>query len=142
MGYATQQDMVDRFGREELMQLTDRIGQAPIEIDDAIVTARLADADETIDGYLQAAGLTLPLASVPALLTRWACDIARYFLHAQAATEQVRQNYDDAIKGLRDVVAGRIRLQVDGAEPERAGADVQVSTPTDRVFDRDTLADF
>lgn len=142
MIYAEQQDLIDRFGRDELVQLTDRLNVPPADIDDAVVTRAIADAGETIDGYLQAAGIALPLSPAPELVKRWACDVARYFLHAQAPTELVRKNYEDALRGLRDVVDGRIRLQVGGAEPGQAAADVQVSTPGDRIFTRDTLADF
>ncbi len=141
MSYATQQDLIDRFGSAELIELTDRDGQAPDAIDATVVARALTDADETIDGYLQAASIKLPLSSVPALVKRWAIDIARYFLHAQAPTETVRRNYEDALKALRDVAAGKIRLQVEGVDAEPSSNAVQVDAP-ERTFTRETLTEF
>ena len=71
MTYASQQDLIDRFGETELKQLTDR------DLDDAIdavvVEQALADADKTIDAYI-GRRYDLPLASTPALLIGLACD--------------------------------------------------------------------
>jgi phage gp36-like protein len=138
MTYAVKQDLVDRFGSEELVQLTDRTNLPASTIDDTVVAKALADADRTIDGYLAATDIALPLAQVPELVQTWACAIARYFLHANAPTETVRKNYEDALRALRDVAAGRIKLQVAGA-PADTSDDVQISTPGDRIFTRDTL---
>jgi phage gp36-like protein len=138
MTYAVKQDLIDRFGSDELVQLTDRVTVPPTTINDTVVGKALTDADELINGYLAGAEIALPLASVPDLVKSLACQIARYFLHAQAPTETVRQNYQDALKSLRDIADGRIALQV-GGEQAAAGTDVQVSTPGDRIFTRETL---
>ena len=45
MTYATQQDLVDRFGNEELVQLTDRSNLPPSEIDATAVTRALAEGN-------------------------------------------------------------------------------------------------
>lgn len=110
MTYATQQHMIDRFGEQELIELTDRATLGAI---DAVVLGRaLDDADGEINGYL-ATRHTLPLAPVPLVLTRVACDITRYFLYEDRATEAVRTRYQDAIKFLRGVSDGSITLGVD-----------------------------
>lgn len=141
MTYAVKQDLIDRFGSDELIQLTDRTNLPPTTINDTIVGKALSDADQTIDGYLGATDIALPLSNVPELVRTWACAIARYFLHAQAPTETVRLNYTDALKALRDVADGRIKLQVAGV-PSDSSADVQIVTPGDRIFTRETLEGF
>lgn len=108
MTYCTQQDLVERFGNEELLQLTDRNNTHAI---DATVVARaLADADSEINGYVLAAGYTLPLVNVPEIIRAYACDIARYRLYDDHAVEQVQKRYEDAIKFLRLLSEGKTSL--------------------------------
>lgn len=140
MTYATQQDLVDRFGEVELIQLTDRAAPPSGAIDATVVAKALGDADQVIDGYLAGADLALPLIDVPEIVKRWAADIARYFLHKDAPSETVRANYADAIRRLQDVAAGRIKLQVDGTAA--AGADETVLIEgADRALSRASLKD-
>lgn len=143
MPYATQTDLVSRFGETEIAQLTDRFGGALI--DGGVVAAALADADALIDGYL-AQRYALPVSPTPPLLLRAACDIARFLLHGKAAGEKVRAAYEDALKLLRDLADGRAALP--GAlpapaaqTPAAAGGAPQFATPA-RVFDRAGLGDY
>lgn len=140
MSYATQQDLVDRFGETEVIQLSDRAGTGAI--DAAVVAAKLADAAAEIDGYL-AGRYTLPLTPVPLTLQRIACDITRYHLYDDRVTEAVAQRYKDAIKFLTSVNKGDIQLGVDAdgaAPPSQSGSPDYVAN--DPVFTRDTLKDF
>lgn len=133
MTYATQQNMIDRFGQPELIELTDRASLG--SIDTTVLNGALTDADGEVNGYL-ATRYTLPLAPVPVVLTRLACDIARYFLYEDRATEAVRTRYQDAIKFLRGVSDGTITLGVDatnGAPAESGGAQFDAGP---RVFTR------
>jgi phage gp36-like protein len=109
--YATQQDLVDRFGAAELAQLTDPV--AGTTIDATVVARALNDAAAEIDTRL-AARYALPLASVPTVLVRVAADLARYYLWDARATEQVRNRYKDAIALLDKVGSGAVMLA--GAE--------------------------
>lgn len=139
MGYATKQNLIDRFGQEELIQLTDRANAGAI--DDTVLNQAIADADAEIEGYLPGR-YTLPLASVPPVLTRIACDVARYHLYDDHATEQVRTRYEDARKLLEGIASGKVQLGLPasaGAAPV-AGAPA-VSAPA-REFTKDTLRDF
>lgn len=130
MTYATKQDLISRFGETELIQRTDRTNMPPTTIDDAVVANALGDASSAIDGYL-AARYTLPLASVPPRLVKVAADMARYFLHGEAASDSVRAAYDDAIAWLRDVSKGVVQLGLtatgDAVTAPSGGA--QISTP-------------
>lgn len=138
MAYATQQDLIDRFGEEDILQLADRDEDGAI---DAAVTAKaLADADALIDGYVGKRH-DLPLAQVPPLLTRLAVDLAYFFLFRTGPTEDARKAYDAAQRFLRDIASGAAVLDVAGSEPARDGQVVLAAGPT-RVFDRDTLKGF
>jgi len=72
MSYATSDDLAARFGATELDQLADRNGDGLP--DDGVVQGALADADAEIDAYL-AGRYPLPLAHVPPVLARIACDM-------------------------------------------------------------------
>ena len=138
MTYATQQDLENRFGEDDIRQLADRDGDGVA--DAAIVTDALTDADETINTYL-ALQYDLPLSPVPAALVRIASAIAYCYLFKSDPPEGVRKDHDAAIGTLRDIAAGRARLDVAGDEPEPAGQVVMTDGPG-RVFDRDTLKGF
>lgn len=139
MPYATLQHLVERFGEDELIRLSDRAGSGAI--DAGVVDGKLADADAEIDGYL-AGRYTLPLATVPVALRRIGCDIARYHLYDDRVTEAVQKRYDDAIKFLRMVAKGEVQLGVDtgGEEPVVSAApDWYEGAP---VWSREALRDF
>lgn len=139
MSYATQQDLVTRFGELEMIQLTDRNGAG--EIDAGVVAKALLDAGKLIDSYI-AARAALPLPSVPDRLVRVAGDIARYYLHADRPTEQVAKAYEDAVRWLRDIAAGKATLEIDGASVAPP-ADLTISIQTGgRIFGRDALKGF
>lgn len=139
MTYATQQDLVDRFGSDELIQLTDRTNVGTI--DSTVVTRALGDADAEINGYL-AGQYALPLATVPAVLVRLACDIARYQLSADRVTESVRDRYKDAVAMLSKISRGDVQLGVAvGQAPAPTDSGIAFTAP-DRVFSRTKLNDY
>lgn len=140
MPYATQDDLISRFGEVEIEQLTDRTGAAGA-IDAAVVAAKLADADGEIDGYLQGR-YTLPLAVVPISLKRIACDIARYHLYDDRATDQVTKRYTDAIKFLTLVGKGELQLGLSPDQTSAASSGGPEFIAPGRVFSTDTLRDF
>lgn len=117
MAYATQQDMETRFGLAELVQLTDDDNTG--EVVQSKLDTALADADQAINGYV-AKTYAVPLTPVPSQVTRWACDIARYFLHRDGVPELVEKNYKDALVALKDVAKGTLTLECQGIEAEAA----------------------
>jgi phage gp36-like protein len=139
MTYATQQNLVDRFGQQEITELTDRANAGAI--DAAVVAKALADADGEINGYLSSR-YTLPITPVPTVLERWACEIARYYLYEDRVTEQVKRRYDDVINSLKAVARGTMSLgpDADGDAVATLGGP-QTSAP-DRIFTQDTLCDY
>jgi len=133
MPYATQADLVSRFGEQELIDQTDRINGAVV--DAAVVAREIAYASAVIDAYL-ASRYALPLPDpVPDLLVGLCCDLARYALYTDAAPETVRDRYKDAVARLRDIAAGAIKLDL--ATPSVASSGlVQIDTGA-RLFSRE-----
>jgi len=126
MTYATQSDLETRFRNQELIELTDEASTG--EIDAAAMAVVLADTDAEINGYL-ASRYSLPLTQTSPELVRLACDIARYRLYDTNATEQVKARYDDAIRKLRDVSAGKASLGIDEAsQPVKVAGGASISS--------------
>lgn len=121
MTYATQAELVERFGEPMLIDLTDRADPPAGAIDASVVADALTDTDAMIDGYLLGR-YQLPLASTPALLKDLAKAIAIYKLHGDTVADKIRTDYQDALKTLRDIASGVIRLNVAGVEPASSGA--------------------
>lgn len=138
MTYATQQDLIDRFGNDELLQLADRDGNSILDAE--IIAKALSDADTLIDSHV-GVRYDLPLVSTPALLNQLASDIARYRLYKDGATEQVNDRYKDALRQLRAIAAGTAVLDIAGDQPTAAGAVVKSSGPA-RIFTDKTLGEF
>ena len=133
MTYATQQDLIERFGEQELAQLSDRANGSVI--DAAVLGRALADADAEINSYL-GRRYVLPLAPVPAVVPRLAADMARYYLYDERVTEAVAQRYKDAVRLLRDMASGAVRLDGGAAQPletDSSQVPVAVRAPQ-RVF--------
>lgn len=141
MTYASQDDLTQRFGEAELVQLTDPMGAGVA--DAAVIAVALTDADQVINGYV-AARYAVPLAPVPDLVRRWACDLARYFLHSAGVPELVEKNYLAAVAGLKDVAKGIVRLEAAGLSATTAPADDfgALVDAAPRVFDARNLDDF
>lgn len=142
MTYATPADLLARFDAEEIAQRADR-GIPRLVTSNLLATAAaggdlsgftaeeraatakaltlvnsaLADADSDIDGYVSTR-YTVPLVPVPTVVKRLACDLARYYLYDDQATETVQKRRDAAVSTLRDISAGKVSL-----------GDSSVSTP-------------
>ena len=130
--YATKQDFEHAFGQDELADLT---GQG------SDFTKAEWAASSLISGYI-GARYTLPLLTVPDVVKGWALDITRYRLWDEAAPEEVRRRYEDALKQLRDLAAGKLALPpgVNGT-PSASGLEAE-GYSAERVFTAETLADF
>lgn len=136
MSYASVADLVARYGEAELIQRTDRAGAGVI--DAAVAQRALDDAAAEIDGHL-AARYRLPLATVPPLLSRVACDIARYRLWEDLASEEVRKRYEDARRLLENLSRGTVSLGLPANLPEEARPGLSLAAArsgTAPVFDR------
>lgn len=140
MSYATQQDMVDRYGAQELIDLTDEQNSPPSEIDANVVSDKLADADAEINSWI-CSRVTVPVTPVPRVLVNKACALTRYYLWKDRASERVKSDYADALAWLQKVSQGTVSLgdNVNPSTQASSGAP-QASAPA-RVFTSDTLKD-
>lgn len=120
MIYASPLDLVERFGEPEVRQLTDRAEPPAGDMDEAVAASALADASAEIDAYVGAA-YGLPLPSVPDVLRRICCDIARYLLWEDQATEEIRRRYEDAIRLLERISKGVATLGFSEPPPVSSG---------------------
>lgn len=134
--YATQADMVGRYGEDAVLLIADRDRDGVI--DPAVVERALTDATGEINSYLRAK-YRLPLASVPEDLRRVACDIAHYRLSDDATllTEEKRQRYDDALAWLKDLARGVARLDLPAPPSSASGGAVLIGS--ERRFTREKL---
>jgi len=124
MNYATRSDMVDRFGSDEIVKLEGMGG---------VIPGAIADASAEIDSYIGMV-YTLPLTDTPAILVRVVCDIARYRLYDDIPTDEVRRRYEDAVRFLRDISAGRASLAVSTEDEDLVTSSAFVSNAPTMVF--------
>ena len=134
MLYATPEGLVKRYGEQSIKTLA-------ISADSPKVAEALEDASQTIDSYL-AGRYTLPLKSVPAVLERHCCYIARYFLEKNRATEQARRDYDDSIRYLEKVASGTISLGISEDGETVEGDNVAIIESQGSVWARDKAKGF
>jgi len=116
MTYCTVQDLIDRFGEQELIDLTDEHGTE--EIESTQVTRAIIDASGFIESYLSSR-YTLPLSEIPPILNKIACDLVHYGLY-DSPTDDVNKRFDGATKFLRDVSTGKAGLGINtsGSKPQ------------------------
>lgn len=141
MPYATQADMIARFGEREVIAISDRNLTAQVDV--AVLAAAIEQAGDVIDAHL-GGRYALPLATVPRLLVGVACDIARYQLCGADAqeTEPARNRYKDAIRLLEQIKDGHLSLGLDPASQPVATSGTVLIVNGRRTFDRNTLADY
>lgn len=127
MPYATRADLIDRFGEAEIEQRESMLPAGAVD-------RALTDTAAEIDGYVGRA-YPVPLSPVPVIVASAACDIARYRLLGDAATEDNRARYKDAVSLLKEIGAGRVEIGMAPVAGGQAAATVEVvSAP--RVFGR------
>lgn len=132
MSYATQSDMEARYGLDELIARTNRAGGATV--DTSVLDRALADADAELNGYL-ASRYTLPLPTIPAIIVRIACDIARYHLWQDMASDEVRRRYEDARRLLQHISNGLVSLGLPASQ-QPSSAKAAAKTGDAPIFDR------
>lgn len=166
MAYATALELVIAFGARELAEVStpkrfDVVGDERLElaIEGAIVTGEpdenaleacldaineaLSIADSLVDSYL-GMKYTLPLASTPTALKKRTLDLARFELHDERATEEVRNRRNDAIKWLEMLAAGKATLgdpAIDSGAANTAGVKV-ADTPAQKFTNKTDNAPF
>lgn len=114
MSYATQADLIERYGTEEITEVS---GDGSGTLDSVRVTRALTDAEAEIDASL-VGRYALPLAEVPPLLKRLACELAREGLYLGPAPKHIEERAKQARVLLASIAAGKMRFEI----PELGGA--------------------
>lgn len=143
MVYCTAGDMVELFEEEEMLYLTNLHDASAVEIDPVRIGKAIAYAEAEVNSYLQRQ-YTLPLASIPFVLTNKVADIARYQLDSIQPRDDVRKRYEDAVKWLQLLALGKVDLGLDQTlqpDPISIGGSPQSYAP-DRIFTMETLRGF
>ena len=130
-------ELIARFGENEITQLSDRANSGIY--DEAVVQTAIDDASAEAEGYLRIR-YTLPLPEIPALLTKLVADLARHELYDQAPPPVVEERRASALRQLRDIGAGRLRLFPEATTPSPVEG-VQIA-PAERLFTPHTLRGF
>jgi len=112
MAYATPDDLVSRYGEQEIIEISTPAGQPMDAVNTAAVTTAIGDASDMIDSFLRKRYVT-PVAAPPQVLTQSCCAIARYLLCQAGGTtsaEKVKDAYQAAQSWLRKVQDGSVTL--------------------------------
>lgn len=119
MSYATQQDLIDRFGQAELDQVADVSGTGVL--DTTRIARALGDADAEIDAALRGR-YALPLTVIPELLRRIACDLARESLYEDMPTEVVKERAERCRSLLLGIARGTMIVDAPAAPVAESSA--------------------
>ncbi|WP_292963650.1 gp436 family protein [Novosphingobium sp. UBA1939] len=138
MPYISISDLVTAYSEQALIDLTDHDDPPTGAVVDAVALGAIERACAEVDSYL-GQRYTVPLAGdVPVAVADAALTIAWYRLHPDAADDKaLRLRYEDAVRWLRDVAAGRAALP--GVSSNAAAPAVglaQVAAGPARVFGR------
>lgn len=98
----TRDDLITRFGTDEIAQQTNTSLSRPPVIDEVELQKAIDDAIAEVMSYVHAAGVVLVRPS--AALRGYTCDVARYRLFDKATIEIVQKRYDQAIAWLREAM--------------------------------------
>lgn len=141
MSYITAADL--SIPDATLVDLTDDANVG--EIDGAIITAAIADAEALIHSYCSPR-YEVPFDTAPDVVKRLIRAVTKQALYERRdhVPEAVQAAYKEALKQLRDIADGRLSLGLDtapdaGSQAEGARFD---KTSEDRVFTSTTLEGF
>lgn len=130
--YITQQDYIDAYGREELIQLTDFNNIGIIE--DSVFDRHLSGTESFVNSRLN--GLyVIPLTLVNDDIKDILLSILRARLYTLNESEEVTKNHDQAISRFKDYIDG-IAI-IDGAEKPVITLQASSKKGSDAVFTDD-----
>lgn len=120
MIYATTADLESYLGTEAYTRLCDRDDSGAVDTSD--VEDALDRASSLADSYIAKwIPALIAAAAVPTLLTQHVLYIAVYLLAGDDFTEDQRRRYEDALRWLREVQAGKASLGIPPIVEESAG---------------------
>ena len=135
--YATVESMITRFGRDDLVAITDTEAPYTGDINIARLQAAIGSANAEVDAYL-AKQLHVPTVLASDFVQMMACDIARYHVALGAArlSERDEKRYGLAVANLKLVNDGKIGIGAGTAAAEAQPSInlAQMSNGRDSVF--------
>ncbi|MBF0426660.1 MAG: DUF1320 domain-containing protein [Magnetococcales bacterium] len=131
--YCTLQELINRFGQNAIVERADRDGDG--QPDPPVIDQALATATSIIDAHV-GARYALPLATLPASLMNAACTIAYYTLFQEVIPEAVQRLYNDAIRYLEGIAAGKIALTLQETTVQPNRLEVAYHHPRQAFSDR------
>ncbi|MDR3323128.1 MAG: DUF1320 domain-containing protein [Zoogloeaceae bacterium] len=123
--YATLADLYARFGEAEINEVADT--DATHTPAPELIGRALADAGGEIDAALYGR-YRLPIARVPVILTRIACELAHEALYNSKVPEVVKDRAKWAREMLRMLANGTLALDLEAAGDDAAGGLVEMVT--------------
>lgn len=127
--FVNPQALIDEFGESLLVQLTDRATPRDNAVDTS-VAQRACDRVSVEITAVVAKRYAVPLASVPAILTYIARDMALFYLHLTEPADWVKTRFDSAKAQLKAIGNGSMSLGLDLAGSGDAdAAQVQDNLP-------------
>ena len=163
MTFATAQDMLDRYGADEIAQRAFRQDDTvDIDLLRAVVAGSsvaswstadqtsgtnalarintcLADADQIIRGYVRARYGEVPTLTTSTDLTRICAELARFYLHDDPLREDSGTLPGNVKAWLNDLASGAIGLDLPAAADDGDLVDIGCQT---MIMDRTSLAAF
>jgi len=137
MAYATEADVLKRVRKDVYDKLVEPVSGDDLLADD-ILDEAIGTADSMIDSYLTSRISTLPLETIPKIVTQCSVDIAVYNLHSriqyQDIPEWVTTRYNFAVQWLKDVASGKANLETAAIEDETTDSGVTYETER-QIFD-------
>lgn len=120
MAYSTIIEIELQFGADEVLRSSDRDMDGVADV--GVVDRAIADADAEIDSYL-GVKYDIPLNPVPAIVATASATIAMYRMSSDSGTltDEKRRRYEDLIRWLRDVAAGKAVLDGGTEPPSKSG---------------------
>ena len=141
MPYTSLSDLTDRYGERTLISLTDRADPPAGAVDTDVIDEVLGDTDALIDGYL-ANRYKLPLAETPPLVADIAKTVAIYKLHVYSPDDKIVEDYKEALRQLKDIGSGAIKLPVAGIAPADSGSGGARTTDRERPMTEANMKGF
>ena len=138
MLYCSEQDLIDRFGEDELIDLTDRINLGVIN--QQVLIQAITDASDQMSVYLSRFEFTAE--NLPKVLKPIACDITRYRLYDESITENVQKRYDAGMKFLMSVNKGEITIGTTTDGSKITSVDLAEIKSSGSVFSRENSTGF
>lgn len=141
MPYSSQSQLEIRYGATLLAQLSDRDEFSGGGIDGDLFDRAIADADALIDGYLATRYLT-PVTPVPSIVTDLSQRIAIYYAHGQTVSDKIKADHDAALRQLKDLANGVMKLSAAGVESTSGGGGEVLTNEPERLLNAASMKGF